>query len=306
MWKGLNPFRAHPAEKKFPIHDRSGGEEEGGWMGKARSRKLTPQEAAASWDIMNKLKGLSQETPLLLNKAQFQSPEEPEVLHNHIEYTENNTLMTFTFPKGLSRLVPDVDSSWKFDTCAIVGNSGVILLKDSGEEIDRHDAVFRINLAPIRGFSTWVGQKATFNIVNAHNVREMLLGADKDHYISSAGHPEHVVMFETASDDIRHHLLLPLLRKVDTALLLNPVLVNKFHTAWLQLRYLLEQESLRNFNRKPMSGFFTVMFALQVCSHINLYGRVPKLAACFVCCPPAELCLAARTLGNVYWNTTAL
>lgn len=51
-------------------------------------------------------------------------------------------------------------------------------------------------------------------------------------------------------------LLLPVLLLTDT--------FGRFHTIWLQLRYLLEQESLRNFNRKPMSGYFTTMFALQV------------------------------------------
>ena len=34
-------------------------------------------------------------------------------------------------------------------------------------------------------------------------------------------------MFETAAEEIRHHLLYPLVRKVDSALLLNPILVNK-------------------------------------------------------------------------------
>jgi len=31
-------------------------------------------------------------------------------------------------------------------------------------------------MAPVRGFETYVGSKTTFNIVNSHNVREMLQG----------------------------------------------------------------------------------------------------------------------------------
>lgn len=48
----------------------------------------------------------------------------------------------------------------------------------------------------------------------------------------SAGNPEHIVMFETASEEIRLHYLYPLLRKVDSAILLNPILVNR----WVSLR----------------------------------------------------------------------
>lgn len=183
---------------------------------------------------------------------------------SHLEYEGENETTYYTFPKvcccaadaclalmplrcssrligddaafaqGLIKLLPVSDSDWRFETCAIVGNSGVILLKDSGavsacwhpccclhavatcgcvnqtigsykfllvgsavpcceeidpfvQEIDRHDAVFRINLAPIRGFGKWVGTKTTFNIVNAHNVKEMLLGRDKNQYIAQAG-----------------------------------------------------------------------------------------------------------------------
>ena len=42
-------------------------------------------------------------------------------------------------------------------------------------------------MAPIRGFEKWVGRKTTFNVVNAHNVRTMLLGKDKDRYLHAAG-----------------------------------------------------------------------------------------------------------------------
>jgi hypothetical protein len=71
-------------------------------------------------------------------------------------------------------------------------------------------------------------------------------------------------MFETVAQEVRQHFLLPLLRSEPSALLLNPLIVNGFHSVWIQLRYLLEQESDRNYQRKPMSGFFTVMMALQV------------------------------------------
>lgn len=47
--------------------------------------------------------------------------------------------------------------------------------------------MFRINLASLRGFGQWAGRKSTFNVVNAHNVKEMLLGPSKDKFIAGAG-----------------------------------------------------------------------------------------------------------------------
>ena len=50
--------------------------------------------------------------------------------------------------------------------------AGVILLRTQGKEIDESDAVFRINMAPTKGFEQFVGTKTTFQIVNSHNLRE--------------------------------------------------------------------------------------------------------------------------------------
>jgi hypothetical protein len=40
---------------------------------------------------------------------------------------------------------------WHFDSCAVVGNSGALLQRETGAEIDGHAAVFRINYAPTQG-----------------------------------------------------------------------------------------------------------------------------------------------------------
>ena len=38
------------------------------------------------------------------------------------------------------------------------------------------------------------------------------------------------------------------------------------------VKALLEKKRDSTYNRKPMSGFFAVLFALQMCDHVNLYG----------------------------------
>ncbi|GAQ84776.1 Glycosyl transferase family 29 protein [Klebsormidium nitens] len=53
-----------------------------------------------------------------------------------------------------------------FPRCAVVGNSADLLHTRFGPEIDGHDAVFRMNAAPTRGFTAHVGATTTFRVVN--------------------------------------------------------------------------------------------------------------------------------------------
>ena len=109
------------------------------------------------------------------------NPEDPKdsrtkpVLQHWLESTtgDTNETLIYHFPRSLFEQLPLDEPKFEFKTCAVVGNSGVTLLKEYGEEIDNHDAVVRINMAPIRGFEKYVGKRA-FDVVNSHNVREIL------------------------------------------------------------------------------------------------------------------------------------
>jgi len=51
---------------------------------------------------------------------------------------------------------------------SIVGNSGLMLSKKWGDEINKSDVVVRFNHAPTTGFTDYVGSKTTLRIVNGH------------------------------------------------------------------------------------------------------------------------------------------
>jgi hypothetical protein len=86
-------------------------------------------------------------------------------------------------------------------------------------------------------------------------------------------------MFETASHFARYHLCQPLLKKFPQAnpILLNPIFSNRVHRVWVQLKYLLEQEQNTQYNRKPMSGFFSVFYALNMCDKVSASRAPPGL-----------------------------
>jgi hypothetical protein len=75
---------------------------------------------------------------------------------------------SMTVPLGVSLFPPtDPLRDLRFDSCAVVGNSGGILSRPCGSEIDAHDAVWRINGAPVRGYELFVGSKETVRVLNA-------------------------------------------------------------------------------------------------------------------------------------------
>eukprot|EP00899_Mesostigma_viride_P002651 jgi/Mesvir1/12387/Mv00562-RA.2 len=78
-------------------------------------------------------------------------------------------------------LLPEVDG-WglqpRYNTCAIVGNSGGMLHQRPhfGEFIDSHDLVYRFNQAPVAGFTQYVGARTHVEMLNSAWVKHLLEG----------------------------------------------------------------------------------------------------------------------------------
>jgi len=53
-------------------------------------------------------------------------------------------------------------------SCAVVGNSGMVLDSTHGEFIDSHDTVIRFNDAVVEGYEKSVGSRTDIRIVNCH------------------------------------------------------------------------------------------------------------------------------------------
>ena len=55
----------------------------------------------------------------------------------------------------------------RFSSCAVVGGSGSLLAHACGAAIDAHEAVIRLNDAPVKGYERWVGSRETFRVLNS-------------------------------------------------------------------------------------------------------------------------------------------
>lgn len=155
-------------------------------------------------------------------------------------------------------------------TCAIVGNSGTLLGSKFGQEIDAHDAVMRINYAPIEGFAADVGTRTTYDFSNRENARRLLTSHVQ-------WRDSTVIFFETASPTNRKKIFLPLLAKFPSKKLqfLHPSFIVRGLRQWYEFKAELERRKGATFHDKPMSGYYAVMLMMQLCERIDMYGFEP-------------------------------
>ncbi|RRT65084.1 hypothetical protein B296_00039924 [Ensete ventricosum] len=60
------------------------------------------------------------------------------------------------------------DTGRPYATCAVVGNSGILLKSEHGDLIDGHDLVIRLNNARVEGYQRHVGAKTTLSFINSN------------------------------------------------------------------------------------------------------------------------------------------
>ncbi|WCJ41808.1 Sialyltransferase-like protein 2 [Euphorbia peplus] len=60
------------------------------------------------------------------------------------------------------------ESKQKYGSCAVVGNSGILLQKEYGDLIDSHEIVIRLNNARIVNFQKHVGSKTNISFINSN------------------------------------------------------------------------------------------------------------------------------------------
>ena len=89
---------------------------------------------------------------------------------------EEPSMMTIDFPQAAVDMLPRADARWRFRSCAIVGNSGALLGSKYGSAIDAHDAVWRINYAPVHRWAEDVGTRTTFDLINQQHTKRFVMG----------------------------------------------------------------------------------------------------------------------------------
>jgi hypothetical protein len=266
---------------------RSGVAEDSGDNGTEQNSLLMNKRSGNSWqDEMTRRVGTSEDEEIILDFRGDLVEQLPREDEDHKEFS--------------------------FGTCAIVGNSGAILGKGYGKEIDEKDAVWRVNYAPIDGFEKDVGYRTTFDLINQQHTKRFVRGDgeyseededDANNDVSSqteetaevdeskpkvilkngrgAKHASKrnstLMVFEVTSNYARKHLYARLMRqRTNKGLKIwSPELVVHAQRSWDVLSHLTAQKMGTSKTGKAMSGAYAVILASQICEEVHLYGFSP-------------------------------
>lgn len=187
-------------------------------------------------------------------------------------------------PSDLVAELPDEDAPWRYGSCAVVGNSGLLKNGMLGAEIDAHDAVVRVNYAPVEGYGRQVGKRTTFDVVSTVHAKAFLPdaeGGEKAPGVRGARRNSTVLVYDIKEKFPRLNMYAMLLRRLSVtsggAGVLSPGLVAHAYSLWSRLRQaaIAGDGTLKPRGPKPMAGFFAVIFAAQVCKEVHMYGFSP-------------------------------
>lgn len=186
-------------------------------------------------------------------------------------------------------LITQTNSTHPYSSCAVVGNSGILLKSSHGNLIDSHDFVIRLNNARINGFHSDVGAKTNLSFINS-NILHLCALRDRMHcschpygastpimmYICQA---KHFVEYLTCNSSHNSPLLITDAR--------FDVLCSRLVKHYSLKRFVEETgRSLEEWSKTHdermfhySSGMQAVMLAVGMCERVSLFGFGKKADA---------------------------
>ncbi|KAL2100252.1 hypothetical protein ACEWY4_004646 [Coilia grayii] len=186
---------------------------------------------------------------------------------------------TLNVSHTLHKLLPEVSplKNRRFKTCAVVGNSGLLLGSGCGQEIDSHDFVIRCNLAPLVEFAGDVGLRSDFTTMNPSVIQRVYGGlhnaSDRERFVERLRALNDSVLWIPAfmvKGGEKH------VEGVNELILKRGLSVR---TAYPSLRLIHAVRGYWLTNKihikRPSTGLLMYTLATRFCDEIHLYGFWP-------------------------------
>ncbi|KAI4383746.1 hypothetical protein MLD38_009550 [Melastoma candidum] len=168
----------------------------------------------------------------------------------------------------------------KYRSCAVIGNSGILLEKEYGKLIDSHEVVVRLNNARIRGYERSVGSRTSISFVNS-NILHLCTRRERCYchpygvdvpIVMYICQPAHLLDYTACNSAHRSPLLI-----TDPRFDMLCARIVKYYS----LKRFVEDQG-RNFaewdqvHHEPefhySSGMQAVMLAVGICDRVSLFG----------------------------------
>ncbi|XP_078690002.1 CMP-N-acetylneuraminate-poly-alpha-2,8-sialyltransferase-like [Branchiostoma floridae x Branchiostoma belcheri] len=168
---------------------------------------------------------------------------------------------------------PNFANIGHYNTCAVVGNSGVLLGSQCGAEIDSMDFVMRIDMPVIRGVEKDVGNRTSMVLFN-------LKGPDRIRQ-SSAFKNRSLDVYESRFRDVEGAILFAdkkAVKNIKTAVntyKLSFPLVSPSGRIRKGVRGTASEMAKRNITGTPSIGLVSVVMMATICDHPYIYGFYP-------------------------------
>lgn len=161
-----------------------------------------------------------------------------------------------------------------YQTCSVVGSSGILRKTAYGAMIDSADAVFRINQAPtIGGCALFTGGRTSVRVINAHWLHKYSHG-DQLRRLPVAPNATLVVTRYEKGDYTR---LVELWRRYRPDVKIRLLTRDTMHGATLLLHSFQGKLAAQGLapaagGDAPSSGIITLYLALRLCQQVTVYG----------------------------------
>ncbi|XP_019613668.1 PREDICTED: CMP-N-acetylneuraminate-poly-alpha-2,8-sialyltransferase-like isoform X2 [Branchiostoma belcheri] len=188
-----------------------------------------------------------------------------------------NSLRTHETP-AVNIATSQVELIRHFRSCAVVGNSGILLGSRCGPQIDSADFVFRCNLPAIEGFEEDVGTKANFTTMNPS-----VLPHDYDGYINTTSVQDRFVKrLRLLHDQILHIPAFVTVNGREHVEFANRMILE--HHLPMKLSYAPSDANKKMkmlwgssefHTKRPSTGNILYVLATCLCDQVHLYGFYP-------------------------------
>ncbi|XP_032888972.1 sia-alpha-2,3-Gal-beta-1,4-GlcNAc-R:alpha 2,8-sialyltransferase isoform X1 [Amblyraja radiata] len=197
-----------------------------------------------------------------------------------MHYDYSNHKYVFSVSNNFRSLLPEAPPILKmhYNTCAVVGNSGILTGSSCGADIDKSDFVFRCNFAPTETFESDVGSKTNVTTFNPSILEKyynnLLTIQDRNKFFLNLKKLDGAILWIPA---FFFHTSAPITR----------TLVDFFmeHRAQLKVKLAWPGNIMQHINKywktkhlapkRLSTGILVYTLASAICEEIHLYGFWP-------------------------------